>query len=86
MVKSDSVGEQIACHKCGNDTFIIKESEFEGLSIGCSKCGEGTIFGAGLSARTIVSILKNRTLKTENLIAETLLGKKEMRKRNDKTV
>ncbi len=48
----------IVCLECGNDKFDIKESLLGGLSIGCANCGNGHIFGAGLSARTIVSILK----------------------------
>lgn len=51
-------GKSIVCPKCGNDTFVIKESILGAFNIGCSKCGEGKIFGPGLTARDIASILK----------------------------
>ena len=51
-------GKSIVCPKCGNDTFVRKGSMIGGFNIGCSKCGEGKIFGAGLTARTVASILR----------------------------
>ena len=55
---SDLSDKLIVCPKCGNDTFVIKESMLGAFYIGCSKCGEGKIFGPGLSARDIASIIK----------------------------
>lgn len=51
-------GKSIVCNKCGNDTFVIKESILGAFNVACVKCGEGHIFGPGISARTIASILK----------------------------
>jgi predicted nucleic-acid-binding Zn-ribbon protein len=50
--------KSILCPKCGNDTFVIREIVLRGFGVGCPKCGEGKIFGPGISARSIVSILK----------------------------
>jgi DNA-directed RNA polymerase subunit M/transcription elongation factor TFIIS len=64
MVKND---KPIVCHKCGNDMFVIKESIL-GISIRCSSCGEGKIFGPDISARTIISILKEKDLKIDGTL------------------
>lgn len=53
----------ILCKKCGNDKFVIKESILGAFNIGCSECGEGYIFGRGLTARDIFSILKGEDEK-----------------------
>lgn len=53
----------ILCNKCGNDKFIVKESILGAFALGCSECGEGHIFGAGISARDILCILKGEDKK-----------------------
>ncbi len=58
----DVPGENISCKKCGNDKFIIRESEIRGFAIACDKCGEGFIFGGGMTARDIIDVM----IKKEN--------------------
>ena len=55
--------ESILCKKCGNDKFVVKESVLGAFALGCSECGEGHIFGAGLTARDIIFILKGEDKK-----------------------
>lgn len=60
---TEEENKSILCKKCGNDTFIVKESVLGSFALGCSKCGEGYIFGAGLTARDITVILKGEDKK-----------------------
>ena len=53
----------ILCKKCGNDKFVVKESILGAFALGCSECGEGHIFGAGITARDILIILKEEDKK-----------------------
>lgn len=53
----------ILCKKCGNDKFVVKESVLGAFVMGCSECGEGHIFGAGLTVRDILFILKGEDKK-----------------------
>lgn len=55
MVNEDKI---ILCNKCGNDKFVVQETDIGTLYIGCSKCGEGNIFGGGLTVKDIIPILK----------------------------
>jgi uncharacterized Zn finger protein len=55
--------KSILCKKCGNDKFVVKESILGAFALGCSECGEGNIFGAGLTARDILFILKGEDEK-----------------------
>lgn len=48
----------IVCPECRNDKFNITESVLGGFGLVCANCGIGHIFGPGLSAKNISSILK----------------------------
>lgn len=53
----------ILCNKCGNDKFVLKESNFGSLYIGCSQCGNGNIFGKGVTVEHIIPILNEEKIK-----------------------
>jgi len=55
--RNESHKEKVVCNNCGNDKFIVRKSELEGFS-----------FGAGLTARDILVILKGFRWKIQKVI------------------
>ncbi len=70
--------EMIKCDKCGNDKFVVQESEMGSLYVGCSECGNGNIFGGGVNARDIILILKGgkKTVEHKTLRCPSCRGNK----------